>query len=45
MLGAKFEEEIRSQPDVWRAIASSDKAEQLARAIGPSDVVLLGSGS
>ena len=45
MLGAKFEEEIRAQPDVWRAVAQSDKAEQLARAIGPNDVVLLGSGS
>ncbi|MBV8727107.1 MAG: SIS domain-containing protein [Candidatus Eremiobacteraeota bacterium] len=45
MLGVHFEEEIRAQPDVWRAIAKSDKAEQLARAIGPNDVVLLGSGS
>jgi glucosamine--fructose-6-phosphate aminotransferase (isomerizing) len=45
MLGAKFEEEIRAQPDVWRSIAKSDKAEQLARAIGNNDVVLLGSGS
>ncbi len=45
MLGVHFEEEIRAQPDVWRSIAQSDKAEQLARAIGPHDVVLLGSGS
>ncbi|MBV9149893.1 MAG: SIS domain-containing protein [Candidatus Eremiobacteraeota bacterium] len=45
MLGVHFEEEIRAQPDVWRAIAQSNKAEQLARAIGPNDVVLLGSGS
>ena len=45
MLGAQFEKEIRQQPDVWRAIAQSDKAEQLARAIGPNDVVLVGSGS
>ena len=45
MLGVHFEEEIRAQPDVWRAIAQTDKAEQLARAIGPNDVVLLGSGS
>ena len=45
MLGARFEAEIREQPDVWRAIAQSDKAEQLARAIGANDVVLVGSGS
>ena len=45
MLGAHFEREIREQPDVWRSIAASDKAEQLARAIKDRDVVLLGSGS
>ncbi len=45
MLGARFEEEIRGQPDVWRAIARSDKAAQLATAIGANDVVLVGSGS
>jgi glutamine---fructose-6-phosphate transaminase (isomerizing) len=45
MLGAKFEREIREQPEVWRAIARSDKAEVLARAIAGRDVVLLGSGS
>ncbi|MDQ2681104.1 MAG: SIS domain-containing protein [Candidatus Eremiobacteraeota bacterium] len=45
MLGAHFENEIRAQPDVWRAIADSDKAEQLANAIRGKDVVLLGSGS
>ncbi|MDQ6929333.1 MAG: SIS domain-containing protein [Candidatus Eremiobacteraeota bacterium] len=45
MLGKHFEEEIRAQPDVWRSIAQSDKAEQLARAIGDQDVLLLGSGS
>ncbi|MGZ3499006.1 MAG: SIS domain-containing protein, partial [Vulcanimicrobiaceae bacterium] len=45
MLGAIFEREIREQPDVWRAIAASDKAETLARAIRDRDVVLLGSGS
>ncbi len=45
MLGARFELEIREQPDVWRSIATSDKAETLARAIGDRDVVLLGSGS
>lgn len=45
MLGARFEQEIREQPDVWRSIAASDKAETLARAIRDRDVVLLGSGS
>lgn len=45
MLGTHFEREIREQPDVWRAIAESDKAETLARAIADRDVVLLGSGS
>lgn len=45
MLGAHFEQEIREQPDVWRAIATSNKAETLARAIRERDVVLLGSGS
>jgi glucosamine--fructose-6-phosphate aminotransferase (isomerizing) len=45
MLGAHFEREIREQPDVWRSIAESNKAETLARAIEDRDVVLLGSGS
>jgi glucosamine--fructose-6-phosphate aminotransferase (isomerizing) len=45
MLGTHFEREIREQPDVWRSIAASDKAEVLARAIAGRDVVLLGSGS
>lgn len=45
MLGANFEREIREQPDLWRAIAQSDKAETLARTIADRDVVLLGSGS
>src|SRR5581483_1316582 len=45
MLGAHFESEIREQPDVWRAIARSDKAQTLAHAIHQRDVVLLGSGS
>ena len=45
MLGEHFEREIREQPDVWRAIAQSDKAERLAHAIRGKDVVLLGSGS
>lgn len=45
MLGHHFEEEIREQPDVWRAIAESDKAQALADAIRGRDIVLLGSGS
>ena len=45
MLGARFESEIREQPDVWRAIATSGKAQTLAHAIRDRDVVLLGSGS
>jgi glucosamine--fructose-6-phosphate aminotransferase (isomerizing) len=45
MLGAHFEREIREQPDVWRNLAESNKAEMLARAIRDRDVVLLGSGS
>lgn len=45
MLGTHFEREIREQPDVWRSIAESDKAERLAHAIDSRDVVLLGSGS
>jgi glucosamine--fructose-6-phosphate aminotransferase (isomerizing) len=45
MLGAHFEREIREQPDVWRNIAESNKAQNLARAIRDRDVVLLGSGS
>lgn len=45
MLGVHFEREIREQPDVWTAIAGSDKAKQLAAAIDGHDIVLLGSGS
>jgi glucosamine--fructose-6-phosphate aminotransferase (isomerizing) len=45
MLGANFEREIREQPDVWRAVAESDKAQRLASAIRDRDVVLIGSGS
>ncbi len=45
MLGSHFEQEIREQPDVWRAIARSDKAERLSHALRGRDVVLLGSGS
>ena len=45
MLGHSFEEEIRSQPDIWLRLASSSKAADLAHAIGDRDVVLVGSGS
>jgi glutamine---fructose-6-phosphate transaminase (isomerizing) len=45
MLGVHFEHEIREQPDVWTAIAASDKARALAAAIDGRDIVLLGSGS
>ncbi len=45
MLGAQFEREIREQPDVWRALATSNKAAELAHAIRDRDIVLLGSGS
>jgi glucosamine--fructose-6-phosphate aminotransferase (isomerizing) len=45
MLGVKFEREIYEQPDVWRGIAGSDKAQTLAKAIGDRSVVLLGTGS
>jgi glutamine---fructose-6-phosphate transaminase (isomerizing) len=45
MLGVHFEKEIREQPDVWTAIAGSDKARMLAEAIDGRDIVLLGSGS
>ncbi len=45
MLGAHFEAEIREQPDVWRRIAGSDDAAQLAAAVAGRDVLFLGSGS
>jgi glucosamine--fructose-6-phosphate aminotransferase (isomerizing) len=45
MLGVKFEREIYEQPDVWRGIAQSDKAQTLAGAIRDRDVVLIGTGS
>ncbi len=45
MLGRQFEREIREQPDVWCAIAQSDRAQTLARAIQGREVVLIGSGS
>jgi glucosamine--fructose-6-phosphate aminotransferase (isomerizing) len=45
MPGERFEREIREQPDVWRRIADSSKAEELAKAIGSGPVCLVGSGS
>jgi glucosamine--fructose-6-phosphate aminotransferase (isomerizing) len=45
MLGARFEAEIREQPEVWRRIAASDGARRLAAAVGKSDVLFVGSGS
>lgn len=45
MLGAKFEREIYEQPDVWRRIAESDKAQTLADAIRDRTVVIIGTGS
>jgi glucosamine--fructose-6-phosphate aminotransferase (isomerizing) len=45
MLGVNFEREIAQQPDVWRRIAESDKAQTLAGAIRDRDVVLIGTGS
>jgi glucosamine--fructose-6-phosphate aminotransferase (isomerizing) len=45
VLGERFEAEIREQPGVWNRLAESDLAQQLSRAIGQHDVVLLGSGS
>ena len=44
-LGERFESEIREQPEVWRRIATSSKAADLAEAVGGSPVVLVGSGS
>jgi glucosamine--fructose-6-phosphate aminotransferase (isomerizing) len=43
--GRHLEAEIREQPGVWRRLANSGKALELARAIGLFDVVLVGSGS
>jgi len=40
----RFEQEIFAQPDVWDAIATSDHAARLARAID-SEVLFVGSGS
>ena len=45
MLGVNFEREIGEQPDVWRGIAESNKAQTLASAIRDRDVVLIGTGS
>ena len=45
MLGARFEAEIREQPDAWRRVAASDAATRLAAAVAGRDVLFLGSGS
>lgn len=45
MLGARFEAEIREQPDAWRRVAASDAAVRLAAACAGRDVLFLGSGS
>ena len=45
MLGQHFEKEIYEQPDVWCAIAESEKARTLAGAITGRQIVLVGSGS
>jgi hypothetical protein len=44
VLGECFEREIREQPDVWCAIAESEKAQVLADAIDGREITLLGSG-
>jgi glucosamine--fructose-6-phosphate aminotransferase (isomerizing) len=43
-LGARFEREIRAQPDVWERLARADAAQRLARELD-DDIVLVGSGS
>jgi len=45
MLGKNFEAEIREQPAVWRRIAHSSHARELANAVSEREVVLVGSGS
>jgi glucosamine--fructose-6-phosphate aminotransferase (isomerizing) len=44
-LGRHFEAEIREQPDVWRRIAASNAARDVAGAVARRDVLFLGSGS
>lgn len=44
-LGKRLEAEIREQPAVWRRLAESTLAGDLADAIRERDVVLVGSGS
>jgi glucosamine--fructose-6-phosphate aminotransferase (isomerizing) len=43
-LGLNFESEIREQPEVWKRLTRSNKADELAKALN-GEVVLLGSGS
>ncbi len=45
MLGENLEREIREQPAVWRRLARSNGARQLADAVRERNVLLLGSGS
>ena len=45
MLGARFESEIREQPDVWRRIAASDAALRFASAVRGRTLLFVGSGS
>ncbi len=44
-LGVVFEREIREQPAVWRRLAGSRKAHDLAEALGGAPVCLVASGS
>jgi len=44
-LGVRFEREIYEQPEIWRAIAGSDKAAEFARAVSKQRVLFVGSGS
>jgi glucosamine--fructose-6-phosphate aminotransferase (isomerizing) len=45
VLGARFEAEIREQPDVWRRIAASRLAESLVPHLRGTALLFLGSGS
>lgn len=45
MLRARFEAEIREQPDVWRRIAHSDTASRFADAVRGRRLLFVGSGS
>jgi glucosamine--fructose-6-phosphate aminotransferase (isomerizing) len=45
MLGAQLEREIGEQPALWRRLADSSAATDVAEALRGRDVVLIGSGS